>query len=337
VNTHRRGASAATSTAYDGIGRERVAALIVSLVMALSAVLLAGPGGAMARDPAPGPASSHLAAAIDSGLRSIESGLRSVQASLLSVEVGTGSVELATTDAEPPTRESRLRPKAKPGPFAMNLYSEGDFVSQQTPYWCISAAAQTMINIMEDGRPKRSKAFQRRLHFQARRLDERYDPFWEKVAGKERWEQGLHGLGLRDWAGVLDARGYGPYEVERAATRKQAVRKAAKAIRLTGRPAGLVVWRGAHAWVMSGFAATADPAYTSRYKVRSVFISDPWYPSVSSIWGKSRPPNAAIPVRALAADYLRYNRPGRSHPMRDGKFMLILPTLPSVTEIRTGD
>jgi hypothetical protein len=336
VSTHRRGARAEDTIAYEGIGRERVAALILSLVMALSAILLVGPRSAAAREPAPGPTTSHLLAAVDSGLRSIESGLRAVQAGLLSVEVGTGSVELATTDAEPPTRAIRLRPKAKPGPFALNLYSEGDFVSQQTPFWCISAATQTMINIIEDGRPKRSKAFQRRLHFQARRLDERYDPFWERVAGKQRWEKGLHGLGLRDWAGVLDARGYGPYEVERAATRKQAIRKAAKAIRLTGRPAGLVVWRGAHAWVMSGFSATADPAYTSMYKVKSVFVSDPWYPSVSSIWGKSRPPNAAIPVRALAADYLRYNRPGRSHPMRDGKFMLILPTLPPGTEIRTG-
>jgi hypothetical protein len=336
VSTHRRGARAATPIACEGIGRERVAALVLSLAMALSAVLLVGPASAAAREPAPGLSTPHLLAAVDSGLRSIESGLRAVQAGLLSVEVGTGSVELATTDAEPPTRAIRLRPKAKPGPFALNLYSEGDFVSQQTPFWCISAAAQTMINIVEDGRPKRSKAFQRRLHFQARRLDERYDPFWEKVAGKQRWEKGLHGLGLRDWAGVLDARGYGPYEVERAPTRKQAIRKAAKAIRLTGRPAGLVVWRGAHAWVMSGFTATADPAYTSKYKVTSVFVSDPWYPSVSAIWGRSRPPNATVPVRALAADYLKYNRPGRSHPMRDGKFMLILPTLPSGTEIRTG-
>ena len=34
---------------------------------------------------------------------------------------------------------------------------------------CVAASAQTMINIMETGRPDRSRAFQRRLHFQARR------------------------------------------------------------------------------------------------------------------------------------------------------------------------
>lgn len=217
----------------------------------------------------------------------------------------------------------------------MNLYSQGEFVSQQTPYWCVSASAQTMINIMDEGRPRRSKAFQRRLHFEARSLDEQYDEFWEERAGSARWSQGLHGLGISDWADLLDARGYGPYELDRARTRKQAIRMAARAIRLTGRPAGLVVWRGAHAWVMSGFTATADPAWTDDFKVTSVFIQDPWYPAVSSIWGASRPPNSAVPVRALDEDFLPYDRPGRRHPKRDGKYMLVLPTLPPGTEVAT--
>ena len=34
---------------------------------------------------------------------------------------------------------------------------------------------------------------------------------------------------------------------------------AAKAMRTTGKPVGLLMWRGRHAWVMSGFRATADP------------------------------------------------------------------------------
>ena len=89
-----------------------------------------------------------------------------------------------------------------------------------------------------------------------------------------------------------------------------------------------MVWRGAHAWVMSGFTATADPAHTGRFQVRSVFIQDVWYPRVSSIWGRSRPPNAEVPVGALSADYLRYDRPGRVHPNRDGRYVLIEPMLP---------
>jgi hypothetical protein len=38
-------------------------------------------------------------------------------------------------------------------------------------------------------------------------------------------------------------------------------------------------------------------------------------------------------VGALGADYLRYNRPTRRHPMRDGKFMLVLPQLPEPTNL----
>jgi hypothetical protein len=78
---------------------------------------------------------------------------------------------------------------------------------------------------------------------------------------------------------------------------------------------------------MSGFKATADPAFTDDFRVQKVFIQDPWYPSVSTIWGASRPPNAAVPVSALAEDFLRYDRPGRRHPWRDGRFVLILPAV----------
>jgi len=224
-----------------------------------------------------------------------------------------------------------LQPPPGPGRFSMNLYRRGDFVSQRTIYWCVVASVQTMINIMEPGKPDRSGASQRQLQFQARRLDQDDDGFWRRLMGEERWRKGHHGLGLQDWAGLLNTNGFGPYVVDRAETRKHAIRKAARAVRLTGKPAGLVVWRGAHAWVMSGFEATADPAYTNDYKVTRVFIQDPWYPSVSSIWGASRRPNAAVPARALAQDYLPYDRPLRRHPKRDGKFMLVLPTLPAAS------
>lgn len=224
-----------------------------------------------------------------------------------------------------------LRPRPQPGPFSMDLYQQGDFVSQQTEYWCVVASVQTMMNIMEPGRPDRSGATQRSLQFQARRMDPDDDDFWRSRMSGERWRKAHHGLGLQDWVGLLNANGYGPYDVDRAQTRKHAIRKAARAIRLTGKPAGLVVWRGAHAWVMSGFEATADPAHTNEYKVKRVRIQDPWYPAISTIWGASRPPNASVPVRALDQDFLRYDRPGRRHPKRDGKYMLILPVQPEAT------
>jgi hypothetical protein len=244
-------------------------------------------------------------------------------------------IDAAQLEPEPDVRTVRLRPRPKPGPFRMNLYREGDFVSQATEFWCIAASSQTMMNIMDDGPPRRSKKLQRRLHFQAREGDGRWDWFWEEVAGEPRWDRGLHGLDIRNWQMVLNEKGYGPYEIDRAPTRKQAIRKAARAIRLTGRPAGLVVWRGAHAWVMSGFDATADPAFTNEFKVTRVYVSDPWYPAVSRIWGRSRPPNSAVSVKALAQDYLPWKRPHK-RPKRDGQYMLVLPVLPPDVEVVTG-
>ena len=47
------------------------------------------------------------------------------------------------------------------------------------------------------------------------------------------------------------------------ATLDEALRLAAASIRQTNRPVGLLVWRGRHAWVMSGFKATADPLRTA--------------------------------------------------------------------------
>lgn len=232
----------------------------------------------------------------------------------------------AARDAGGGAPAAALRPRPKPGPFAMNLYEKGDFMHQQTTWWCVAASTQTMMNIIDDGRPNRSKRYQRRLHFEGRRLDRSEDAYWRARAGAERWKAGLHGLGLTDWRDLLNTNGYGPYELDRARSLRQAIRKAAKAIRLTGKPVGLVVWRGAHAWVMSGFTATADPAYTDDFRIRKVYIQDPWYPYVSSIWGRSRPPNSAVPVSALGQDFLRYDRPGRRHPKRDGRYMLVLPT-----------
>ena len=71
----------------------------------------------------------------------------------------------------------------------MNLYSKGDFVHQATKYWCVAAAAQTMMNIVDDGKPNTSRAYQKRLHFEGRDLDQGQDDFWRRLAGESRWRR----------------------------------------------------------------------------------------------------------------------------------------------------
>ena len=88
---------------------------------------------------------------------------------------------------------------------------------------------------------------------------------------------------------------------------------------------GLLVWRGAHSWVLHGFETTADPALTDDYEVTGLWVSDPWYPRVSSIWGASRKPNQRITVKQLREDYLKWRRPTGRYPGKDGKYVLVIP------------
>jgi hypothetical protein len=97
---------------------------------------------------------------------------------------------------------------------------------------------------------------------------------------------------------------------------------------LTRRPVGLLMWRGAHAWEMSGFGATANPATNERFTVTSLRVVDPWYPRTSSIWGAGQRPDSAIPVARLAADFLPWRRPAVRYVEKDGQYVLVLPVAP---------
>ena len=210
-------------------------------------------------------------------------------------------------------RTIKLQPRPAPGAFSINLFRKGDFMHQADKNSCVAGSTQTMMNIIDEGRPNRSIGFQQRLYQRGRELS----PNKRKL--------GPIGIDLTGWAELLNTGGYGPYVVDGAATRRGAIRKAAKALRMTNKPVGLVTWRGAHSWVMSGFTATADPAYSNEFKVTQVYVQDTWYPYVSTIWGASRPPNALVPVAALAEDYLPYARPRARYPKRDGRFTRTLP------------
>lgn len=221
-----------------------------------------------------------------------------------------------TTSPEPtvsadPSVEPSPTPTPRPtpsGPFEMNLYRKGDFMSQATKHWCVAGAMQTMLNI-GDVTNSHSKTFQAELEALATELSDATNG----------------GTEPEGWAKALRREGLGRYVVEVAPTRTQAIHLAALAIRRTGRPVGLLVWRGAHSWVMHGFHATADPAHDPSFRVTSVWVSDPWYPRVSSIWGPSNPPNTKVKVADLKIDYLKWRRPTGRYPDKDGQYVLVVP------------
>jgi len=196
---------------------------------------------------------------------------------------------------------------ATPGLFAMDLYQSGDFVSEIKDNWCVPAAMQTSMNIMsvlpDTTRDTQSKLFDLAV----------------SIAGSS--SGGADPVG---WAKGLTSLGYGNYQVGARLKMADAIHTVAKQIRVTQRPAGLLVWYGWHSWVVSGFTATADPALTDNFTVRSVRIEDVWYPRISTIWGASRPPDADVPVGQLPKDYKTWVQ-AKFILGRDGYFVYVIP------------
>lgn len=219
---------------------------------------------------------------------------------------------------------------APTGDFSINLYRKGDFVSQATPYWCIGASMQMMLNIIgvtDDD----SRAAQEDNMLVARSQGDRRRTGEEQAAPAAGGS--LRGAGSGGWARGLGALGGGAYRERAVDGYEAALRLAAGTLRKTGRPVGLIVWRGAHAWVMSGFTATADPLVDSDYLITGLYIQDPWYPRVSSIWGPGQRPNSYISIRALSADFLP-RRGGRRHAELAGKYVLVIPVDPAASAAR---
>jgi len=206
-----------------------------------------------------------------------------------------------------PSPSSSPRPAPKPV-LAMNLYRNGDFVSELTPVQCVSAAMQIMLNVVgpKNDRTTRTQTALAKL---AKSLSDA--PYG-----------GTEPLG---WARGLQQRGAGHYQVVVESTLIKAVRRGVAAIRATRRPVGLLVWRGAHSWVLHGFETTADPAGPDSWSVSRIYVSDPWYPRLSRIWGRSRGPNARITPKQLTEDYLPWKRPTGRYPGMDGKYVLVVP------------
>jgi hypothetical protein len=190
----------------------------------------------------------------------------------------------------------------------MDLYEENDFVGEFEDKWCVAAAVQTSMNIMDVGADRN------------RRTQARLDALIKSLSAAPDGAAEPEG-----WAAALTELGYGNYEVSVQPSITAAIHLAARQIRLTNRPVGLLVWRGVHSWVMSGFTATADPAGAGKFVVTEVRIEDVWYPRFSTIWGYSRKPDARVAVGDLPEDYLPWNL-RRDYPDKDGKFVLVIPT-----------
>jgi len=218
------------------------------------------------------------------------------------------------TSGPPPTPEATPAPTPARVPVDVDLLSAPEvfFATQADSEWCAPAGVQ--MTLATHGLADTSAAFQTEL---AGRIRE-----WEALDDSRNGGWGPAAMAL-----ALEAYGAPGYHIHAYETRDEALRGAAVAIQSTGAPVVLLTWRGAHTWVMTGFRADADPAVFPDAVISGTYILDPWYPRVSSIWGPSDPPGTFQDRAEMERNFLPWRRPEGRYPDRDGKFIIVVPTI----------
>jgi hypothetical protein len=199
---------------------------------------------------------------------------------------------------------------AAPTPFTMDLGRRTDFVAQANNVQCVGASMQMMLNMIRPGADRTAKT-----QLQLQNLARSWSP--PRPDGRDR-----RGASVVGWAAGLTVLGAGPYEVAAFATIEEAALMAARAIRSTGRPAGLLVWRGRHAWVMSGFSSIGDPLISGA-RVTSVIVEDPLYPAVSRAWGRAPAPGSRLGLTELGRQFVP--RTSSWWGSFGGEYVVVLP------------
>jgi hypothetical protein len=220
------------------------------------------------------------------------------------VPVPTATRSPAPTARSPATPTPTPRREA----FAMSLYRKGDYVSQYTLEWCVGASLQMTLNMTTD-ETRTSRASQRQL--------------WQMAQARSNSPFG--GANPRGWTATLNDLGIGPYVLVSIPDLDEALRVAATAIRRTKRPVGLVMWRGRHAWVMSGFESVGDPASDPDATITGVRVLDPLYPRGSTVWGRSPKPDSLVTPETLAKQFVVRDR-GRVDLGVPPGYLMVLPT-----------
>ena len=212
-----------------------------------------------------------------------------------------------------PTPSPTPRPKRVAMDVDIVTNHKAVFASQAHKDWCAPAGVQMVLAVL--GLVDTSESTQNEI---ARRVRN-----WESYDDSHNGDWGPAAMAL-----ALDAYGAPGYEIRAFETRSGALRDAAKAIQETNSPVILLAWRGAHTWVMTGYRADGDPAIFKNAKMHGAYILDPWYPRISSIWGRSDPPGTFQDADEMQRNFLEWKRPEGSYPDRDGLYLTVAPTIP---------
>lgn len=220
----------------------------------------------------------------------------------------TASPTPGETATSPDAASASPGSAAEPEPFSVNLAQVADFVPQYTSNWCVGASLQMARSIITGERIE-SRRSQRLL--------------W-RMARDRSLESPYGGANPAGWTAALNDLGLGPYRLVSRPTFQAAVSTAARALATTGRPVGLVMWAGRHAWVMTGFDSMGDPRTYGDATVGGVRVMDPLYPG-KTLWGRSPAPNRLVDLETLARQFVMRDRPDYDFGVAPG-WLLVLPT-----------
>jgi hypothetical protein len=104
-----------------------------------------------------------------------------------------------------------------------------------------------------------------------------------------------------------------------------ALRSAVTSLRRTNLPVGILVAHGNHAWVLTGFTATADPARTTSFTVTSVRVVGPLWGLQSRTYGYDMRPDKKLTRDQFRSFFTRWHYAGIRMAW-EGKWVSIQPT-----------
>ena len=215
----------------------------------------------------------------------------------------------------------------------VDLYRPGVFTTQKTWLWCTAADIQIIRNIV-DRQVDHSRSSQQR-YFAYMRAHNRYDIPLKDGVDPAGWTAGLRQF--------VDAR----YRLVASRSFDSALRSAVTNLRKTNLPVAITVSHGNHAWVLTGFTATADPAATTHFTVTSVRVVGPLWGLQSRTYGYDMRPDTRLTPSQLRGFFTPWHytsvpmawenrwvsvQPvGASTPTPMAATMLPLPSRPAIT------
>ena len=193
---------------------------------------------------------------------------------------------------------------------SVDLYRSGVFTTQKTWRWCTAADVQIIRNIV-DHRQDHSRSGQER-YYDYMRAHNRYPIPARDGVDPAGWTAGLRHF--------VDDR----YRRVASDTFTAAIRSAVTSLRRTHLPVGITVAHGNHAWILTGFTATADPAATRDFKVTSVRVVGPLWGLQSTSYGYDMRPDKKL-TRAQFRDFFTRWHYAGIHMAWEGQFVSVQP------------